>query len=159
MKFAGFSVPSVSSGKNWLGLLCFLVVATLAPAQSTTRIATDAPIVNFRLPTFTPEGFRQWLVRGTEARLVSTKEIDIRELTLTVFTADATDRIETMILSPSAKVLTDSQVVSGAGTIRVIRDDLDATGANWTYDHKEKRVSMRRNVRVTFRAELKNFLQ
>ncbi|MBI2512982.1 MAG: LPS export ABC transporter periplasmic protein LptC [Opitutae bacterium] len=145
---------------QWAALLvAFLGIAGSICAQTTTRIATDAPIVNFRLPTFTPEGYRQWLVRGTEARLISTKEIDIRELTLTVFTADATDRIETMILSPSAKVLTDSQVVSGPGTIRVIRDDLDATGANWTYDHKEKRVSMRQNVRVTFRAELKNFLQ
>ncbi len=66
--------------------LRFLLVAALltsgsaASAQSTTRIANDAPIVNFRLPTFTPEGFRQWLVRGSEARLVSAKEIDIREL-------------------------------------------------------------------------------
>ena len=153
------SVRSVSAFKNWLGLLCLLSVATLAPAQTTTHIATDAPIVNFRLPTFTPDGFRQWLVRGSEARLVSMKEIDIHELTLTVFSADESDRIETMILSPDAKVMTDSQIVSGKSTIRVIRDDLDATGADWTYDHKEKRVSMRQNVRVTFRAELKNFLQ
>lgn len=130
-----------------------------ATAQSTTRIATDAPIVNFRLPTFTPEGFRQWLVRGTEARLVSAKEIDIRELTLTVFSGDESDRIDTMILSPLAKVLTDTQVVTGPGTIRVIRDDLEATGTQWTYDHREKRVSMQQKVRVTFRAELKNFLQ
>lgn len=128
-------------------------------AQTTTRIANDAPIVNFRLPTFTPEGFRQWLVRGTEGRLISAKEIDIRELTLTVFSGDAQDRIDTMILSPAAKVLTDSQVVSGPETIRVIRDDLEASGSQWTYDHREKRVTMQRKVRVTFRAELKNFLQ
>lgn len=157
------SAPTRATARSLLRLLA--VVATVffslpsAPAQTTTRIATDAPIVNFRLPTFTPEGFRQWLVRGSEARLISTKEIDIRELTLTVFTGDASDRIETMILSPNAKVLTDTQVVSGPSTIRVIRDDLDATGADWTYDRKEKRVSMRKNVRVTFRAELKNFLQ
>lgn len=159
MKLVSFSVPSVFSGKNWLGLLCLLSAAALAPAQSTTRIATDAPIVNFRLPTFTPEGFRQWLVRGTEARLVSAKEIDIRELTLTVFSGDEHDRIDTMLLSPLAKVFTDTQVVSGPDSIRVIRDDLEASGKQWTYDHREKRVSMQQKVRVTFRAELKNFLQ
>lgn len=137
----------------------FCLLGGALSAQTTTRIANDAPIVNFRLPTFTEDGFRQWLVRGSEARLVSSKEIDIRELTLTVFSADAQDRIETMILSPQAKVLTDTQVASGPGTIRVIRDDLEATGSKWTYDHKEKRVSMQKNVRVTFRAELKNFLQ
>ena len=147
------------AARKWLGVLCLFSAAVLAPAQTTTRIATDAPIVNFRLPTFTPEGFRQWLVRGTEARLMSAKEIDIRELTLTVFSGDAQDRIDTMILSPNAKVLTDTQVVSGTGAIRVIRDDLEATGTLWTYDHREKRVSMQQKVRVTFRAELKNFLQ
>lgn len=130
-----------------------------ASAQTTTRIANDAPIVNFRLPTFTPEGFRQWLVRGSEARLLSAKEIDIRELTLTVFSGDAQDRIDTMILSPAAHVVTDTQLVSGPSTIRVIRDDLEASGSQWTYDHREKRIIMKQNVRVTFRAELKNFLQ
>ncbi|MBX3736012.1 MAG: LPS export ABC transporter periplasmic protein LptC [Candidatus Didemnitutus sp.] len=139
-----------------------LVWAALAPfssAQTTTRIANDAPIVNFRLPTFTPDGFRQWLVRGTEARLVSSQEIDIRELTLTVFTADAQDRIDTMLLSPTAVVRTDTQIATGQSTIRVLTDTLEATGEQWTYDHREKRVSMRKNVRVTFRAELKNLLQ
>jgi len=129
------------------------------PAQTSTRIANDAPIVNFRLPTFTPEGFRQWLVRGTEARLINSKEIDIRELTLTVFSGDVSDRIETMLLSPQAKVLADQQVASGTGSIRVINDTLEATGEQWTYDHREKRISMRKNVHVTFRAELKNLLQ
>lgn len=144
----------------------FLAVAAVAcalagslPAQTTTRIANDAPIVNFRLPTFTPDGFRQWLVRGTEARLVSSKEIDIRELTLTVFTADSQDRIDTMLLSPAAIVYTDTQIATGPSTIRVLTDALEATGEQWTYDHREKRVSMRKNVRVTFRAELKNLLQ
>lgn len=157
------SAPTRAAARSVLRLLALVTSVLLslpsAPAQSTTRIATDAPIVNFRLPTFTPQGYRQWLVRGTEARLISTKEIDIRELTLTVFTGDESDRIETMILSPTAKVLTEPQIVSGSGTIRVIRDDLDATGTDWTYNHQEKRVSMRKNVRVTFRAELKNFLQ
>lgn len=159
MKRTSASASTAPSGKNWFGLLFLLSVAALAPAQTTTRIATDAPIVNFRLPTFTSEGYRQWLVRGTEARLISAKEIDIRELTLTVFTGDAQDKIETMILSPAAKVLVDAQVVSGDGTIRVINDEFEATGSQWTYAHKEKRISMQQKVRVTFRAELKNFLQ
>lgn len=145
--------------KFLLGAALACALGSSLPAQTTTRIANDAPIVNFRLPTFTPEGFRQWLVRGTEARLVSAKEIDVRELTLTVFSGDAQDKIETMILSPEAKVLTDTQTVSGPGAIRVINDELEASGTQWTYSHREKRVSMQHKVRVTFRAELKNFLQ
>lgn len=133
-----------------------------ASAQVSTRISSDAPIVNFRLPTFTPEGHREWLVRGTEARMRSLKEVDVRELTLTVFTGDASDKVSTMILAPVAKVLPEERTVTGPDTIRVINDELEANGADWRVHQtgeKSVEISMRRNVRVTFRAELKNFLQ
>lgn len=130
-----------------------------AHAQVSTRISSDAPIVNFRLPTFTADGFREWLVRGSEARMHSMKDIDVRELTLTIFTGDASEKIQTMILSPVAKVLPDEQTVTGPETIRVINDEFEATGTDWRYDHREKRISINQNVRVAFRAQLKNVLQ
>lgn len=133
--------------------------ASAASAQVSTRISADAPIVNFRLPTFTPEGYREWLVRGSEARMHSMKDIDVRELTLTVFSGDATDKIQTMLLAPVAKVLPEEQTVTGGGTIRVINDEFEASGADWRYDHGEKRISINKNVRVAFRAQLKSFLQ
>lgn len=139
-------------------MLSFAPTASLR-AQVSTQIAPDAPIVNFRLPTFTPEGYRAWLVRGSEARMISKSEIDVRELTMTVFTGDATDRITTILLSPEARVFPTTQTVSGPSTIRVIDDEFEATGAQWRYDHREKRVSIAKNVRVTFRAELKDLLQ
>lgn len=141
--------------------LALLLVAPAA-AQVSTRISSDAPIVNFRLPTFTPEGYREWLVRGSEARMHSLQEIDVRELTLTVFTGDATDNVSTMILAPAAKVLPDQRTVTGPDAIRVINDELEATGTDWRVRQTGDRaveISMRQNVRVTFRAELKNFLQ
>ena len=85
--------------------------------------------------------------------------IDIKELTMTLFTGDATDRVETMILSPVARVLADQSVVTGPDRIRVINDNFEATGLQWRYDHKEKSISIAKNVRVTFRAELKDFLK
>lgn len=137
-------------------LLLLLPVAAIA---ATTQISTDKPVINFRLPTFTPEGFRSWLVRGTEARFSARNQIDITGLTLTIFTGTAEDRIETMILSPAARVLPDEALVTGPGTIRVISDEFEASGSDWRYTHKEKRVSIRQNVHVTFRAELKDFLK
>lgn len=140
-------------------LLLALTLVGSASAQVSTRVSSDAPIINFRLPTFTDAGYRAWLVRGSEARLISAKEIDVRELTMTVFSGDATERIETMILSPLARLLPDEQVVTGPNTIRVIDDEFEATGEDWRYAHREKRVSINQNVRVTFRAQLKNLLQ
>jgi hypothetical protein len=142
-----------------LALAAALAAAAAAAGQVTTRIASDAPIVNFRLPTFTADGHREWLVRGSEARMPSLQEVDVHELTLTIFTGDATERIDTMILSPVAKVLTEPQVVTGPEAIRVLNDEFEASGGDWRYDHRAKRISIRKDVRVTFRAELKNLLQ
>lgn len=139
-----------------------LLLATALPAQVSTRIASDAPIINFRLPTFTAEGYREWLVRGSEARMHSAQEIDIRELTLTVFAGDSSDKITTMILAPKAKVLPEERTVTGQETIRVLNDSLEATGTEWRVHQsgeKAVEISLRQNVRVTFRAELKNLLQ
>ncbi|MBL9214369.1 MAG: hypothetical protein JNG83_02720 [Opitutaceae bacterium] len=142
-------------------LLLLLFPAALAMAAS-TQVSLDRPIINFSLPTFTPEGYRSWLVRGSEARFVSKDQIDIKELTLSIFTGLADGQIETLILSPNASVRPAEAVITGRDTIRVIRtghDAFEVTGADWRYEHKEKRVSIARDVRVTFQAELQDFLK
>ena len=136
-----------------------VVLPAAAALAATTQISTDKPIINFRLPTFTPDGHRSWLVRGSEARFASQDQIDVKELTLSIFSSQADDKIDTMILSPTATVLPSEAVITGQDTIRVINDDFEATGSGWRYQHKEKSVSIARNVRVVFHAELKDFLK
>ena len=141
-------------------LLPFGFAAVLAFGQSSTRISSDAPIINFRLPSYTISGgFRAWLVRGTEARVAGPNDINIKELTMTIFSGDARERIETMILSPTAKVAPEDQVATGDGGIRVINDNFEATGIGWRYEHKEKKVSISRHVRVVLHSEFKNLLK
>ena len=143
------------------GFLLLLGLAALpAPAQTSTRISSEVPVLNFRLPAYTPSGgFRAWLVRGSEARVLGPNDIDIKELTLTIFTGDARDRIETLILSPVATVAPEDQRASGAEAIRVINDNFEASGTDWHYDYREKKVSIARNVRVVLHSELKDLLK
>lgn len=129
------------------------------PAQNKARSSTETPIKNFRLPTFSPTGYREWLVRGTEALPGKQNDLYVKELTLTIFTGDSTDRIETMILSPSAHIFPSEQIATGESSIRVINDEVEASGVDWRYAHKEKMVSIKKNVHVTFKYELKNLLQ
>jgi lipopolysaccharide export system protein LptC len=136
-----------------------LFAAALCCAQSSTRISPNTPVLNFRLPYWTPEGFRAWLVRGSEARLVSDDEVDVKDLTLTVFAGDSTERIETILLSPTARIMRNEQVATGDSTLRVINDRFEAAGTGWRYDHKGKKVSILQNVHVTFRSELKDLLK
>jgi hypothetical protein len=125
-------------------LLCLLPAAGLAQG---TSISTDKPIVNFRLPAFTPEGNRAWLVRGSEARYTGPNDIAIKELTLSIFAAKGTEeKVDTLILSALAVVHPADAVITGPEGIRVM-------------SHKDKKVSIAKNLRVAFRAEFKDFLK
>lgn len=139
-------------------LLVCLLPASLALA-ATTQVSTDMPIVNFRLPAFTPDGYRAWMARGSEARYAPGNRIDIKELTLSIFSGRADEKIDTIILSPEATVLPAESYVSGPTSIRVINDQLEASGTGWSYAQKDKKVSITKHVRVTFRAEFKDFLK
>lgn len=137
-------------------LLCFPVFLALG---ANTQISTDKPIVNFRLPSFTPEGNRAWLVRGSEARYASPEQIDITGLNLSIFTGLPDGQVETLILSPSAQVRPGELQVRGHDTIRVINDRFEATGSEWNYSHREKKVSIGKNVHVILHTELKAMLK
>lgn len=156
--------PTPASGVRLLFLplltLTFTLTFTLSsPAQSPTRISGDAPIRNWRLPSFTPEGYRESLVRGSEARLLADGNVDLTDLTLTLFRRDPSNLVETILLSQSARVLSRERAVTGDSPIRVINDQFEATGTGWRYDHETKKVSLRKSVRVVFRAELTDILK
>ncbi len=136
----------------------FLAAASWASAAN-TEVATDKPIINFRLPEFTPEGNRAWLVRGSEARYASQGVVNITGLNLSIFTGLPDGKVETLILSPAAQVRYTDMVAQGKDTIRVINDRFDATGTTWNYSHKEKKVSIAGNVRVVLHTELKDILK
>jgi LPS export ABC transporter protein LptC len=137
----------------------FALAVLSAPAQNSTHVSTGAPIVNFRLPSFTPDGHRAWLVRGSEAQITDKNEIAVKQLTMSVFANDGSDRIQTVMLSPQALVIPNEQVAGGTEAIRVISDNFEATGIGWHYDHKTKIVSIYRHVRVTLQTELKDILK
>ena len=138
--------------------LLFLATAGAAFAAG-TQLATDQPIINFRVPEFTPEGNRAWLVRGSEARYLSENQAAVKELNLSIFTGQPDGRVETLILSPAAEIRIGDLVASGHDTIRVINDRFEATGSEWVYAHKEKKVSIARNVHVVLHTQLKDLLK
>lgn len=148
--------------RPFLALLCLLAAAARAeePARSSpARITSGAPIINWRLPSFTAEGRREWLVRGSEARVLGSDAVEVRELNLTVFSADDANRTETVLLSPEARFYPDEGRAQGEQSIRVISTQYEATGRQWSYAHREKKVFLGRDVRVTLQTELKDLLK
>lgn len=135
-------------------------IAVGAAFAATTRVSSEKPIVNFRLPAFTAEGHRAYLIRASEGRILPGLNVfDVKELNLSIFSGKADGRIETLILSPAARVQPAESLVTGDSTIRVIHDDFEATGSGWSYSQKEKTISIRKHVRVVLHSQIRAILQ
>jgi hypothetical protein len=117
------------------------------------------PAKNWTLSFWTNEGFRQMTARGTEATFITSNEIQVIDLNLTIFSGDAATHVDTILLSPSATFLPDAKTARGEKSVRYIGENIEASGTRWVYRHDAKKISLDGDVRVTFSAELKNLLQ
>ncbi len=132
----------------------------LAPLSLVLGADTVAPAVNWVLPIFTDkEGYRSLIARGSEVRQGGIGVISVTDLSLTIFSGDAEARVETVFLSPSANFRTKDNRAHGDKTVRILRDDLEATGTRWNYDHTRKHVTLDGNVRIVFNAGMKDLLK
>lgn len=115
---------------------------------------------NWSLHTFSDaDGFRELSVRGSEVHPAGPDKIAVTDLSITVYSGDAAAQVDTMLLSPAALFFSKENRASGEKSVRMIRDDLEATGDRWTYEHAEKKVSLDGHVRIVFNAELTNLLK
>jgi hypothetical protein len=133
-----------------------LVIPT---ARSAPEVKATAPVKNFRLPTFTAQGFRHTMVRAEEARLPDPARIDLTEMELTLFTGRADEQIDAMLAAPSASFYPEKLLATGGDTVRVERTDLTLTGADWSYDHAARKVVLKRDAHVIFRSALGDILK
>lgn len=139
-----------------LGATCAQAPNPVSPNPTTSA---GAPALNWVLPIFTDkEGYRSMTLRGSEVRPVG-KTIAVTDLSITIFSGDAKAQVDSMLLSPAAVFSPKENRASGDKTVRFIRDDVEVTGLGWTYDHVARKVSLRENVRVTFRAQINDILK
>ena len=142
--------------KRLLAPLCLLACCSLALAADPAALA---PAKNWVMPLFSKQGFRSMTLRGSEARANAENELKVANLNLTVFSGDAASRVETVLLSPAATFLPKQNQAHGEKGVRLIRDDLEAAGTRWTYDHGQKKVSLHDRVRIVFNTEIKDLLK
>ncbi len=133
-------------------LFCALTLGAAEPALTRT------PVKGFKLPTFTKEGYRSMLLQGTEA-LVGTDRVELTGMNLALYSGDLRNAVETVILSPAATAELGPDLIHGESTVRFIRDDLEITGTGWSYDHRQKKVSITRHSRVVFQAKMPDILK
>lgn len=114
------------------------------------------PAVNWVLPLFTDaDGYRSMTLRGSTVKPGEGGGIAVTDLNITVFSGDASARVETVLLSHAATFFPKENRAAGVNGVRAIRDELEVTGQDWTYEHSGKKVSIRKNVRVVYQSPLK----
>lgn len=137
--------------------LLLLAICTLLPGA---EAPDPAPAVNWVLPIFTDqEGHRSMTLRGSEVRPQNSGAIVVTDLNITIFNGDAEARIDSILLCPTATFHLKENLATGEKAVRFIRDDIEVTGEQWAYDHSAKKISLLRNVRVTFKVQMDDILK
>lgn len=77
------------------------VLLSACSAMAGPSLTSQTPVSNFRLPTFTKEGFRSMLLQGSQA-IVRPNNIEFADLNLTLFSGDEKADVVTVLLSPNA---------------------------------------------------------
>jgi hypothetical protein len=139
-----------------LAAAAFLASMLASQAQD---IAVAPPASNWTLPLFTREGYHQMTLRGELVHPVDSDRVDVTGMNFTVFSGGSDARVDSVILSPNAKFMINERMASGAGTVRLIRDDIDVTGEDWSYSYNEKKVLIMRKAHVVFHAALPEMLK
>lgn len=149
----------VAAGVALLGLPEASPTAEAAEGAPQKKLSLSAPIHDFSLPLFTKEGFRTLLLLGGEARFENLERITIRNMQLTLFTGDATEKIDTIFISAAATFFPELRRAEGDAGVRIVGDEAEMSGDRWSYDHNLKKVVLDGRVRVIFRAQLDAFLK
>ncbi|MEO7412740.1 MAG: hypothetical protein ABIZ81_05225, partial [Opitutaceae bacterium] len=118
-----------------------------------------APAQNWEMKIFSKEGFRSMILRGSEVRLAAANRYQVVDLSITIFSGKADARVDSILLSPAATFLARENRATGDKAVRLIRDDMEITGEQWTYVHAEQKVTIQKNSRVIFHAALPDLIR
>ena len=118
-----------------------------------------APAKNVEMKIFTREGPISLIFWGSEVTEPVNGRLDVVELNIKSFSGKADLRVDGILLSPKASFFRREKRAVGDDAVRFIRDEMEVTGEQWTYDQPLNKVTIQKKVRVVFHAALPNFLR
>jgi hypothetical protein len=140
-------------------LLAAVLILACAGAAAAQDVPVAPPARNWVLPLFTKEGYRQMTLRGDEVHPISSDQIDIIGMNFTVFSGKPDSKVDTVLLSPEGTFMINEKVAHGDKSVRLVRDDAEATGDGWVYYYNAKKVLILKNAHVVFQAALPDILK
>ncbi len=148
---------------NHLRLYIFLTLGTAAlraaPTPAGTPTTSIPSATNWELPILSKEGFHTMTLHGAKATYHDNNRMDVVDLSITTFLGGATPKVDLVLLSPVASFYSKENRATGSDSVRLIRDDFEVTGREWTYDYNTRTATIAHDTRVVFHAQLKDILK
>ncbi len=139
-----------------MALFGWLLTASLLAAAPVRHLS---PAKNWVLPLFTKEGYHSMTLRGAEVHPISSDRIDVIDLNISIFSGDEAAQVRTILLSPNATFYPRENRATGPDAVRLIRDDGEITGEDWTFEQAGEKVSIHRHAHVAFKEQLTDILK
>ncbi|HVS52525.1 MAG TPA: hypothetical protein VHD62_09230 [Opitutaceae bacterium] len=112
------------------------------------------------LRTFTDkEGYLTGIFRGSAVSPGPNNTLNVVDLYAQTYSGGEKPRFETALIAPVANFDAKEKRASGDKSVRILRDDFEATAVRWTYDHPQKHVTLDGDVRIVFNAEMPDILK
>lgn len=116
----------------------------------------DAPVREFSLPQFAPEGHREWLLRGRIGEFLEMDRLRVEGLVMNVFDAERPLEARFQITSSEAFIDPMARNARGPGFLQLLAPDgsFRLIGREWEWRAAGGVLEVRDDVRVTFAQEL-----
>ena len=136
-----------------------LVAAISFVSAQDARVATSAPVKNYSVSFFSDAGYHRMRDKGGTADLQDRDQVRVEEMTLTLFSGEADRRVESVLIAPVAILNPENELVRGPEAVRLVRDDLELYGEDWSYDHRAREIHLRRGAHIIFNTSLADYLK
>lgn len=113
------------------------------------QMVPDAPIEHFSLPMFGEDGYKSWELRGFRGHYLSEKAAMVEGLELISFQGGEALTEDNRIRSPRATIDFAKSEASGETSLFVTGPGYEIQGQDWTWYGKERKIVVRRSVRVS----------
>jgi hypothetical protein len=123
------------------------------------KVRASAPVRNYAISFFSDLGYPRVRVQGASADVSDPSRIVLGDMILELFSGDEHKTTESVLIAPVAVLEPEPEVVSGPESVRFTRSDMEITGENWSYEHRERRIHIRQRARIVFNTGLNDILK
>ncbi len=146
--------------KRWFtAAALYAPLLVLAGISALAQLTPDAPVLNFHLPMFAPEGHKIWDLRGAEGRQIGARRVEITEMRLLVYAQSAPRRAENIITADQAVFSIESNKAEGPGRVQVEGANFILEGKQWEWNGGQRQLKILKGGRLAIEGGLGSILE